>query len=1165
MSSNTHIFIGFGGSGCKTLAQLCHLLSDDARLCPLADTLYYFLFVDTDRADMREHHAKSVQFLKRGSVNPYCQMISLADDAEPTLGPMVQKFFSPATARGAPYTVSEEMKAHWWHDAKGDPFQASKLVEPPWVGAGQCPPVAYFLGWRFISKLERAIEQCCEQMVIRQRGTPRENISATLHLVAGLSGGTGRGCWHLLSLKAREMLRKMGMHSKATGYFYDQSVMSDVIRANSARRLQMQVNSLTGLSELLMWMRNDERGSRKQDYVLPNPSMPGDSDRAITSLSRISPMKGARGWSPIDLAWIIGGNSRSVPSLGSASEYYKMVGGVLYSQLLQSKVNSGASNEPANLGSVAVAIGMVPTIEISHWLVEEAKLRMVDHVLGSVMVGASYLDSALAQLADLQKESMLRPTHAEASKFFANLARQAQSEMKHDGQIDLFRKHMKEQGPGLKKAETCEAQIRDDAKDVSKSLQAAFRKYLSSKFFDGKSAEDYLAEKTRLDLESVEKRHPIGLAGSRANMRATAIQAKKIARHLQEQADALVEPRRQAATGFHAQFEIDKKREGLLSKVYFTDAEISRLASRAEDVLIHSAVIATCKALAAEFEVVSEAASALEGASVRASGELESARDKEMLGFDELSHGERFGSIFTTDLENLDKGYTDDAFLRKRTALRIFRPFCDIERARDIAVELLERANENPRYLAQSAKLFELVAECAVGRGQDQRASAARVKSLRACIQEMQSLLIAPVDLVAKHFSVTAVLRDLIPHWVEALNQARGVRRNELALRYARLFGSECPKEGDEYVQRPPVEVISELASDLAACCDPFIRFEEETQRKREAGDEVLVFLPTDPELAKAADSIKDSPAFRSNKLAEAASVIACEGDTGTPFAIVAFAQERMNYMPRSEDDLEPRHIDFTTTLDYWKGPELKARLEAVESQGGVGFFDPPSDSYGFGHLAPFMVRDDHWSALRWAPWATKARIDQDKQAKLDAQRHLEAMAWLLAGLAEPDGAADSEADIPIDEILLDVASRHRWDLRNLKRTDGSGFELTRELYSSKGGRLSPSDDSVGPDAVGFKELTSLRPLEEALASDRNAVDAVLAERELFFGICEEFCKRRYVPIGAVRAALHRRILAFVEAERRRVQRLRGPAAKPILETVKRLEEVTAQLAVESE
>ena len=78
------------------------------------------------------------------------------------------------------------------------------------------------------------------------------NQNWTLHttIIAGLAGGTGRGCWHLIGMKVREVLAGIGRHTMPVGYFYDSSVFSDIMARSPGQANKMRVNALTGFSEL---------------------------------------------------------------------------------------------------------------------------------------------------------------------------------------------------------------------------------------------------------------------------------------------------------------------------------------------------------------------------------------------------------------------------------------------------------------------------------------------------------------------------------------------------------------------------------------------------------------------------------------------------------------------------------------------------------------------------------------------------------------------------------------------------------------------------------------------------------------------------------------------------------------------------------------------------
>jgi len=1145
---SSHIFIGFGGSGCKTLAQLCSLLSDDAKLCPLADTRYFFLFVDTDLDDVKSHRDKAHSALMRGSVNPYCEVISLSEDTE-RFSQMVQRFFCPGVARGKEYQPAAEIQPHWWHDANGDPFQAPNLADSLAHGAGQCPPVSYFLAWKGVERLDNAMKDCVEQMQARLQGTSRQDIKATLHLVAGLSGGTGRGCWHLLSLKAREILRKAGIDSQAMGYFYDQSVMSDVIKGNATRRAQMMANSLSGVSELIMWLRNDEMGKKKKNYIVPSVSVPGDDERSVTNMTRIATEKSARGWSPIDFGWIIGGESRAVPTLGAPEAYFEMVGGVLYSRLLQKQIKGAAINDPSNLGSVAAAMCVVPTVDIANWLISEARYRLANRLLGvGERTGGSYLPSAIRSLADIRVDALVSDDQSEASRHFTHFRELAAKKIDLLRRVDGFEKQMKDQNS--LKAETQKKEIAAETQVMPLAMPKLFREHMQASYFDKLEFGALLSKRMR---------EAGALRTAHASLSATADDCLAVADALLAKAMELKTDRAKYAADFHITFEQDKQRTSLFSKEYFTTAERDRLRSKASRVLEHDAAMMACSNLAEVLQKLAETALALAASSGATAASLAQALDSETSGMSRGDH-DRIGSrIFTKDERDLDDSFNRESFLKVRVAKRILRPVWDASKAESIVSRILEYAEKRRPFHEESEQLKALVWGRATTVGASAEKSEVAQRQMREHLRKMQEMLSAPIEVMGHEFSFAKVLEALVPFWVDSMNKVSGHRRKQLTLSFERLFGFPCPMEQGEFVEPDTVVVLEHLAADLAACCDPFMKFRDETEQNKRDGDEVIVFLPACAGWDNGvAQQIKDSSAFKSHKLKVAAQVIACPNDEGTPFALVAYAHETIHFGDENPHQPDHRHIDSAVTLGYWKDPTIKQRLEDMEDPLGQSFFHPPSDSYGFGYLAPFMVKDEHWSGLRWKPWAVAGDKKRKEAETANQARHFEGMAWLMAGLGK---AADDENELV--QLVIDiVAKEHKWSLLNLEKRDGSGVELTRELFKLvPGNRYKPADATVGPTTRGFEDLPSIRLLEVALKANPHAVRAILNERELFFQIAEAACAKNDLERLDFRAAIYARIHGVVIEERARIKKLKGASAKPLLECVEKLEIAAESLA----
>ena len=1145
MATDTHIFIGFGGSGCKTLTQLCALLSDDAKLCGLADSKYFFLFVDTDLDDVKKYCKLSKESLSRGAVKPFCELVHISANSD-KFSEMVPKHFCPAVERGVSYGADDKIKSHWWHDEAGSPFDAPKLTASLETGAGQCPPVAYFLSWKNVETLNKALGECIDQMVHRQMGTARQEIRTTLHLCAGLSGGTGRGCWHLLSLRAREILRAKSIQSQAVGYFYDQSIMRDVIEGNKVRQSQMMLNSLSGISELLMWIRNDAQKERKSNYILPDASSPTDEEVAVTNMTRISEIKTSRGWSPIEVAWLIGGDSRSVPTLGNQEAYYEMVGGFMYSRLLNSQIKSGASNEPANLGSVAAAMCVVPTVDIGKWLVKEAGSRLADSLLGESS-GSSFLPSAIADLAKLTAEDLNGNGQSEGGKWYQSARSKVQEKLGVDASLAQFEKLLKAQD--VRKAGELKKSISDESGAGPTDLASEFRHVLHTDQFNGLGVEEYFKE--CMDKAG-------GLKNSQRSLSETRKACLAIAMKLR--GFASVELKRDKSSSveqLNSYFEEAKKKEGLfgIGGIYFNDLERGTLRAKAATVLGHDVSMTTCLQLADALAAAAKDAERLENSVTTTMASLGKAAG---IGATAPSDASSQTKLFTKSASDLDHSFNDESFLKARCAKRIFRPVWNEKLATEAIGAVLRYAEDVPAFKAAKEKLDRRIRELAIGAEVSERDSGRIEREIRESLDEMKKMLSAPVKVLENAFSFERVLRELVPFWVEQMNAARGPRQLALRKTFLSLFGFDCPQLEGRFTEPAQELVLQHLAADLAAACDPFIRFKNETEAQKRDGDEVKIFLPQcdgwDKNFAK---RVQASEAFLSHKLGTTAKVIAAGEEEGTPFALVAIAEEKINYDAEDPNKPDHRHIDATITLSYWNTAALKTKLESMEDPKAPSFFRPPSDSYGFGYLAPFMVRDEAWSSLRWAPWAARSKLNIADEARAEAERYLEAMAWLLAGTA---AARDGE-DEDVQAVIELVASGSNWNLQNLARTEGSGFELTRELYQSRANRISATDATVGPDAASFKELSSLRRLADSLKALPEAVAAVLKERDLYFQLAKVACDKKHLPPEKFRAEIFGRVHEFAIEEARRIKKMGGNSGKAILEVVDALKTLTARLA----
>ena len=205
------VFVGFGGSGGQTLKQLARMLSEDFTWARLADRHTYFLLVDTDTKDVEDAYLSIKNALSREGGMPWVKRLGLADGVD-SIAYLVDHYLS--NPQVADPRASARLRQRWWHQ-DGMPFVARRLLTSPQRGAGQCPLVSRFLAWRAASQINVVVDDLLREIRARLEGA---TFSVDLVLTGSLAGGTGRGCWSLLSFRMRQALADQGILCQPFGY-----------------------------------------------------------------------------------------------------------------------------------------------------------------------------------------------------------------------------------------------------------------------------------------------------------------------------------------------------------------------------------------------------------------------------------------------------------------------------------------------------------------------------------------------------------------------------------------------------------------------------------------------------------------------------------------------------------------------------------------------------------------------------------------------------------------------------------------------------------------------------------------------------------------------------------------------------------------------------------
>lgn len=358
-----------GGSGLKTLRHFVSLLTQHGGEARKSEIYTAFLLVDTDGGDLDEYAKEINVAFKRVFRDPIVRTVHLSADITD-----FQSFVETKLTKGKHH---ERLKEAWWYrqDELNKPFTAINLKDSPTRGAGQCPLVSTFLAWNQMRQIELTIDDLLNTLKNRSvQGDNLQNWTLEVSLVAGLAGGTGRGCWHLISSKIREKLRDLNLRPKPVGFFFDSSVFAEDVKRHE-QVMKLQVNSITGISELLAWLRNEyERDSDIEpfNFRLPSLEHPDVPSSDLIDTTKLSTTVGGErllavsGRAPISAAYLIFGSGKQ-GKLGEADAYYRSVANALYARLFNATA-SKTINEAGHLNGLAAATVSVPIAGVQEYV-----------------------------------------------------------------------------------------------------------------------------------------------------------------------------------------------------------------------------------------------------------------------------------------------------------------------------------------------------------------------------------------------------------------------------------------------------------------------------------------------------------------------------------------------------------------------------------------------------------------------------------------------------------------------------------------------------------------------------------------------------------------------------------------------------------------------------
>lgn len=965
---DVHIIVGCGGSGIRTVRRLNELLAEDPYWRTRVDTDICYLLMDTDQADLNEFDAAVNQQLQ-GTAKPITKYIHLAQGLS-SLRPLVSRYLvKPFSGAGvsAESRGRERLYEHWWSSRPQHPYSAPD-VTPLNKGAGQCPPVASFLTWWSLPRIEETVRELIDEILAR-RGGSRLNF-LNFSIVAGLSGGTGRGSWQLVAFKLREVFEREGLEASApVAFLYDCGVHHDIMKRNPNQAHRMRANSLTGVSELSCWMGNIHQG-KMFHYTLPNMKKPEDPDLDVlrADLDLGAAVESRSTATPVDNAYLIFKSSgKSV--LANHEQYHEMVGAGLYAALTKSDVSSQAINEKERYYSLASATFEVNAHTLREYFEKSALIKAVNQLRS---YDRERVDGAISEAL-------------KAGNLRINVTARDRSGFQPDEKGTILQRVCQALLGQYENemASLDQALERDDVEEVIQAVAAIVRE-------NERAVEAALEEvignlgETPEDVVAAQVRNLYEGTRSAANVQAL---LKGLISELETELEGMPGRRRMQASVREDPVQLARDLSTRPWKVWgrhYDDGECDEIRNRTLQGILFANYGAIRDCLETRYKGWMDAlrswrtnAGVVVDRCEKLTGKFSHERRAIVPGI--IHDADLFDALFT-DADEPERGISGK-FAMKRFYRRDLKPV--VKRGEEL--EILGDVQFG-------SHLNELVVDAVLEKELSADAYGEKETLARNLENEIRREVHLPEDFIRENFSIRKVISDQRHAWIHRIDQTgSAARRNELSEQFESFFGATFTRQGEEYTLPEPDALMLEMGASLASTCVPFWQLEG----VEEISHRVSLFLPVPDSKLRQEDAEKTVQ----NSLRNRASVsiqgqkLEGTGEEMNPFVLLAYSTDGIagEVVPDQPHPLEP-----VASLDYWRqDADVNRTMVACEDPDGQSVI-----SLDVGFTDPMYVRDKQLRALRWAPWAEEGEVE--KNESIDA---------LLYALLEPDAGLQARLD----------------------------------------------------------------------------------------------------------------------------------------------------------
>ena len=1171
MGQHKSLLVGFGGTGGKALKEFAVKISEDYEASKRALTDFAFLLCDTDTQEL-ETNKQGIEealnpILKKP---PIIYTLSLA-------GALGDRRFGDEAERilGRKENVHERIHKSWWFTQTDgrtlpEPFLARSLTAPVTQGAGQCPMVSFFLSWAMATDLERRIDEIVNDLQNRSESTERQNLTVSTHLIAGLSGGTGRGCWPVIGLKIYERLKAKGFMARPRGIFVDASVYSDIMTGGGGSQyIKQQVNSLTGTSELVAWLRNNLAGEdARGDFALPDFKIPADHLNDKVSLRLVAQGEPNPPGGPVDQAFLITNESKS--GRANSEKIISMIATTLYAQVTQDSIGRTEVNETTRpFGSVGAATYFVPATRIRNYLETLLKARCAHDL---VSVKESNVNAAVSKVRSIFKlrSSSDKNSAGDTRKSLTQLLNTV-SPTDETSVQDEFVKALSLQKlsiatdfvTGLKQTYS-----QASSKEIAKHITNILHQLVGEDFRNNKPIDIIQRELLSAcdGLSLAEMIDPMNALIGELNAMLKDCTIKSETGHT----SVLLE---KIGTLFPKKVPVFGKN--------FDEAEIKNLKGDIGGVLKEVRGPAVGAAFGQEIKNLISPITSWRDVLTKFVNELSSlaGSDGGSETHKKLIKTEQAALFTIDDGKSINSGH--ELFKQSHIIDRQIKPVITEKMLQDLLSTLAQESAELRKIKSDISALAikNSIANSGAGTG-----FVANHENLLSLVTQLRNNIKVNPEQIAERFGFCNVVETLVEYWVNGLNQYNHSQRDtdDLLAKFREFFGYKLEKNdsSQKYIKPELIDVLDSMVVSLASTCDPFIRFRQETR----GHDTASVFLPKDDLrqdlLGKlATDRLGLRNKDKGNQAREKV-VVDAKAGASSPFALIAYAPVWIDISqgPRNATNTADFTLEDVTSLNYWKSSaELTEWLEHAENPSGRSLFYPPPISYGYGYVWPGFVRDKKWREMRWRPWAANLEQNAVTAQKHEAQRHLEAAIWGLTMLSSNHFEkinADVEGISAIENTYRDTealqsSSMNSVFIRKIQNEypefckqplimgpclTGDPWQITRNAMTEEEGRVGPGSSSEDR-MPGKKSYSSLRQLISEFKSEPNIATRFMKEREMFEAL---LARDEEYPASArqqFRLWLLLRTRKLLDAEQKRVEVLSNketltPVVKQLIDVV---------------